>query len=235
VAPIPSLDSQLPFPRSNLSILHPTRPEQVLFAPLFVRTACSVLYGSLWLAPTPADPTWRGTRREHDMSGPAPAAEEGDAARAQVDLWEARRRAWLTPPASVGATSSAPAVPPRPRQHPGRRRLEELLSVDGAEEDASVWSQISAVASRLARGSSLNAPLPLGIVVKLLRGTWIREGLWPTNADGTVAVAAESENGHGVEEGPSASSGPLEEEATGYLSEGTVRGEGNTLQLGHGD
>jgi len=194
-----------------------------------------------------------------DGDSNAPAAL--DASEAQREVWEARRRAWLQPQEATSSssagptlTSSAPARPPRahaqgllPRftghPHPGRQRLEQLLSVDNAEADEGIWSSIRQVWQRLYAGTQLTTPLPLGMVIRILRGGWIRDGTWPLTADGPAAVAEEEgeetngNGGHGHGHAAALGQGlaeqlvpvaeePMEEEGTPTtateVSEGTV-------------
>ncbi|KZP00234.1 hypothetical protein CALVIDRAFT_525104 [Calocera viscosa TUFC12733] len=152
----------------------------------------------------------RGSGSGAGESGEGSGRGSNAAGEAALSFWETRRAAWLAPQTSSPTlTSSAPAPPPRARQarilpslphaHPGRQRLEHLLSVDNAEADEGIWSSIRQVWQRLTAGTQLTTPLPLSMVVRILRGGWIRDGTWPLTADGPAQVAeeeGEETNGH---------------------------------------
>ncbi|KZT13082.1 uncharacterized protein LAESUDRAFT_616871, partial [Laetiporus sulphureus 93-53] len=85
--------------------------------------------------------------------------------------FDARRALWWTPGAK----------PPRQaKTSAARRRLERLLSQNGATESDQVWtSGLNEVWKALISGSPLKIPLPLDMVVKILMAGWIRDGTWP--------------------------------------------------------
>nr|XP_031863299.1 uncharacterized protein CI109_001174 [Kwoniella shandongensis]KAA5530371.1 hypothetical protein CI109_001174 [Kwoniella shandongensis] len=114
-----------------------------------------------------------------------------------LEFFEYRRRLFLaglsspsTPTTStlpptylVSGNLPPPAVipPNRDRDTPTAvKRLEEVLSVDGAEELQETWDQgVGSVARSLHGGKRLAKGLKLGLVIKILRASWIQEGLWP--------------------------------------------------------
>jgi len=193
-------------------------------------------------------PGSRGGRGRGGGGGRASTGGSNGPGEAQAQFWEQRRATWLAPPTSQPTlTSSAPVRPtlpaptgllPRlvgttrygpPHPHPGRQRLEQLLSVDNAEADEGIWSSIRQVWQRLTAGTQLSTPLPLGMVVRILRGGWIRDGTWPINVDGPAAVAEETGeetgNGHGRRGGGNGGN-----EVQGH-GQGVAQGQGVVEQL----
>ncbi|KIM25936.1 hypothetical protein M408DRAFT_330926 [Serendipita vermifera MAFF 305830] len=90
--------------------------------------------------------------------------------------WEKKRAEWL-----AGTKKSTPQT--EDDNGPGSRaraRLEVLLAPHLAEEDDMVWNDtVGAIAKGLTRGDRLKKSLPLPIVIKILRGGWLRDGTWP--------------------------------------------------------
>ncbi|PVG03494.1 hypothetical protein CPB86DRAFT_695092 [Serendipita vermifera] len=93
-------------------------------------------------------------------------------------FWEKRREAWLqsSSAADKKAATNGGQEPPSK----ARARLESLLAPPLAEEDDAVWNDVvSSIWKGLQRGDKLKKNLPLPLVIKILRGGWIRDGTWP--------------------------------------------------------
>ncbi|GFZ43869.1 hypothetical protein JCM24511_01589 [Saitozyma sp. JCM 24511] len=75
-----------------------------------------------------------------------------------------------------------PPLPPKP-YHPSSsavERLETLLAEPGAEETELAWrAGVGGVLGHLKGGKRLSKPLRLGLVIKILRAGWLKEGIWP--------------------------------------------------------
>lgn len=88
-----------------------------------------------------------------------------------IELFEARRTLWLTPP-SVG--DPTPTIAPNadsgpPVSNSARTKLEDLLSRPGALESDEVWEVgLSKVWRGLVGGGRLKKALPLNLVVRCL-------------------------------------------------------------------
>ncbi|KAL1411517.1 hypothetical protein Q8F55_002478 [Vanrija albida] len=80
------------------------------------------------------------------------------------------------PPAPVPAA----AAPPEPGS--SIARLEALLSEFGAEESDVAWNAgVGGVHRNLSGGKKLAKGLRLGLVIKVLRAGWLRDGTWPVD------------------------------------------------------
>ncbi|KAG8773591.1 hypothetical protein FRC15_001921 [Serendipita sp. 397] len=93
--------------------------------------------------------------------------------------WEKRRAEWLhgptrSRPESVNGDNNPPSR--------ARARLEALLASPLAEEDDVIWNDtVGAIWKGLSRGDRLKKNLPLPLLIKILRGGWLRDGTWPRN------------------------------------------------------
>ncbi|KAK8864437.1 hypothetical protein IAR55_001686 [Kwoniella newhampshirensis] len=114
-----------------------------------------------------------------------------------LEFFEYRRRLFLAglPPPSTPTTQRLPPAylvsrnlpdsltPPRQTDKDtptAVKRLEQVLSQDGAEELQETWDAgVGSVARSLHGGKRLAKGLKLGLVIKILRASWIQEGLWP--------------------------------------------------------
>ncbi|OCF40370.1 hypothetical protein I317_05805 [Kwoniella heveanensis CBS 569] len=168
-----------------------------------------------------------------------------------LEFFEYRRRLFLAglplPPtpliplassSSSSSSSSAPTSPrmripkylPPPKPAPfGRgptsaaaRRLEELLADDGSEELQSNWDKgVGQVARHMHAGKKLAKGLRLGLVIKVLKASWIQDGLWPVDARGRPIKPPDSPIIEGIDLFPTR---PTEEENRGH-DQGSIRGD----------
>ncbi|ORX36565.1 hypothetical protein BD324DRAFT_452149 [Kockovaella imperatae] len=111
-----------------------------------------------------------------------------------VDFFEHRRKLWLAGKAYPQPTSSelpltytVTAMDPQPksfvksisRETPSIQRLDRLLQNERAIGDKSTWDNgVSRVWSMLDCGRHLSTPIPLNLVIKVLRCSWVRDGTW---------------------------------------------------------
>ncbi|WRT66408.1 uncharacterized protein IL334_003364 [Kwoniella shivajii] len=131
-----------------------------------------------------------------------------------LEFFEYRRRLFLAglplPPNPTGQardTIKIPIQPPdpipspeRPFASPAVRRLEELLAEEGSEELQVNWERgVGMVAKSLHAGKRLARGLRLGLVIKILKASWIQDGLWPKDASGRPARPPNSPLIEGVE------------------------------------
>ncbi|KAJ7068458.1 hypothetical protein C8F01DRAFT_1118253 [Mycena amicta] len=92
-----------------------------------------------------------------------------------VDLYNARRARWLTPP-----SPSEPRPADSDSLSLSRRRLEQVLNGPLTDE---VWfGNIQKIWKGLAVGGRLKKRLPMRLVVKLVHAAWIRDNTWPAGA-----------------------------------------------------
>ncbi|KAF7292291.1 hypothetical protein HMN09_01212700 [Mycena chlorophos] len=93
-----------------------------------------------------------------------------------VDLYNARRLRWLTPP---------PDLPPPDNNSPSssRRRLEQVLSAPDAITSDDVWfGSVEKIWKGLSAGGKLKRRLPMRLVVKIVHAAWVRDQTWPAGA-----------------------------------------------------
>ncbi|EIN10907.1 hypothetical protein PUNSTDRAFT_119749 [Punctularia strigosozonata HHB-11173 SS5] len=101
-----------------------------------------------------------------------------------VEYFAARRAMWLTP-------SAGPRNPATPRSltPEARQRLHALADqiLAGDDEDERLWksSGLMTVWRGIVEGSRLKQTIPLGLLVKILRAGWIRDGTWPRHLQPT--------------------------------------------------
>ncbi|CAE6520232.1 hypothetical protein RSOLAG22IIIB_00495 [Rhizoctonia solani] len=90
-------------------------------------------------------------------------------------FFELRRKQWRT--AQPNTTSDQPLRPtPDSSSH---ARLEAIVTSPGYEFDDAIWdTYLSSVNERLKAGVTLRKPLPLWIVIRVLRAGWMRDGTW---------------------------------------------------------
>ncbi|KAI5451879.1 hypothetical protein NCC49_001181 [Naganishia albida] len=81
-----------------------------------------------------------------------------------------------TPPTSGGPKSPSPPLT-------SLERLEALLAEPGAEESEKLWRQggLEAVWRMLTGSKTLKQPMRLGLVIRILKAGWIRDGTWPSS------------------------------------------------------
>ncbi|RSH83381.1 uncharacterized protein EHS24_007061 [Apiotrichum porosum] len=115
---------------------------------------------------------WPGPRtRAPDAPIPVPAIPE----------------AYTVPPAPEPVAS----VPYTPSPSSSIGRLEALLGAFGAEESDIAWNGgVGGVARNLSGGKRLAKGLRLGLVIKVLRAGWLRDGTWPLDPLTARAVVA---------------------------------------------
>ncbi|CAE6427846.1 hypothetical protein ACGC1H_000746 [Rhizoctonia solani] len=90
-------------------------------------------------------------------------------------FFELRRRQWLA--AQPNATSDQQSQPTSDSS--SHARLEAIVSSPGYEFDDAIWdTYLSNVNERLKAGITLRKPLPLWIVIRVLRAGWMRDGTW---------------------------------------------------------
>ncbi|KAF7301832.1 hypothetical protein MIND_00749000 [Mycena indigotica] len=94
-----------------------------------------------------------------------------------VELYNARRARWLTPP----ATPPTPAEPTP--SSTSRRRLEQVLNAPDALTNDDVWyGNIEKIWKGLSAGGRLKRRLPMQLVVKIVHAAWLRDNTWPAGA-----------------------------------------------------
>ncbi|WWC62005.1 uncharacterized protein I303_104592 [Kwoniella dejecticola CBS 10117] len=143
---------------------------------------------------------------------------------------------------SMPSTIHIPSTPPEPLPRPTNptssnssavQRIEDLLALEGSEELQSTWvAGIDKVASQLHAGKRLSRGLRLGLVIKILKASWIQDGLWPKDDDGRPVKPPESPIIPGVELFPETEIGQDDrryDERTGIGN-----GDGNGPENGHG-
>ncbi|WVF71490.1 hypothetical protein IAT40_006296 [Kwoniella sp. CBS 6097] len=132
----------------------------------------------------------------------------------------------ITPSASSFSSSSSSAGPggpsptiripkylPPPKPAPLResvtstavKRLEELLQDEGNEEMQDTWDRgVGQVARHLHAGKKLARGLRLGLVIKILKASWIQDGLWPVDSTGRPIKPPDSPIIEGIDLFPTA-------------------------------
>ncbi|KAK6910046.1 hypothetical protein I203_104075 [Kwoniella mangroviensis CBS 8507] len=132
-----------------------------------------------------------------------------------LKFFEYRRRLFLaglqlpTPPANcdIPATYLVPAPPdPLPAINPSDvtstavQRLEDVLKEEGSEELQETWENgVGRIARSLHDGKRLARGLRLGLVIKILKASWIQDGLWPKDELGRPVKPPNSPIIEGVE------------------------------------
>ncbi|CAE6398110.1 unnamed protein product [Rhizoctonia solani] len=92
------------------------------------------------------------------------------------DFFELRRRQWRT--AQPTTASDQPAARPA-SDSSSHARLEAIVTSPGYEFDDVIWdTYLKSVNDRLKAGVILRRPLPLWIVIRVLRAGWMRDGTW---------------------------------------------------------
>ncbi|KDN51013.1 hypothetical protein RSAG8_00642, partial [Rhizoctonia solani AG-8 WAC10335] len=90
-------------------------------------------------------------------------------------FFELRRKQWRT--AQPNTTSDQPSRPASDSS--SHARLEAIVTSPGYEFDDAIWdTYLSNVNERLKAGVILRKPLPLWIVIRVLRAGWLRDGTW---------------------------------------------------------
>ncbi|WWC89286.1 uncharacterized protein L201_004207 [Kwoniella dendrophila CBS 6074] len=101
-----------------------------------------------------------------------------------------------------------PLNPPKPLPSPPMsettssavQKLEIILRDEGSEELKETWENgIERVAKSLHQGRKLAKGLRLGLVIKILKASWIQDGLWPKDEFGRPAKPPNSPLIPGVE------------------------------------
>ncbi|KAL7421640.1 hypothetical protein Q5752_003409 [Cryptotrichosporon argae] len=86
----------------------------------------------------------------------------------------------------------APAARPAIPHAPGPTlvgRLETLLAADGGVESDDAWDMgVRDVVRSLNEGRKLSRGLRLGLIIKVLRASWIRDGTWPIDPQTSRAL-----------------------------------------------
>ncbi|WVQ67621.1 uncharacterized protein L199_005824 [Kwoniella botswanensis] len=157
-------------------------------------------------------------------AGPSriPLGDTSDAQQAMIEIpstgikfFEYRRRLFLagfplpTPPPGgiIPPTYLVPAPPdPLPAMNPSDvtssavQRLENVLKEEGSEELQETWENgVGKIARSLHDGKRLARGLRLGLVIKILKASWIQDGLWPKNELGRPVKPPNSPIIEGVE------------------------------------
>ncbi|CAE7232027.1 unnamed protein product [Rhizoctonia solani] len=90
-------------------------------------------------------------------------------------FFELRRRQWHT-----AQPNTTPDQPPRAApDSSSHARLEAIVSSPGYEFDDAIWdTYLANVNERLKAGITLRKPLPLWVVIRVLRAGWMRDGTW---------------------------------------------------------
>ncbi|KAG8684939.1 hypothetical protein FRC11_011408 [Ceratobasidium sp. 423] len=90
-------------------------------------------------------------------------------------FFELRRRQWrAAQPSPTSDRSSRPAS-----ESSSHARLEAIVTSPGYEFDDVIWdTYLSSVNERLKAGVILRKPLPLWVVIRVLRAGWMRDGTW---------------------------------------------------------
>ncbi|KAF8607795.1 hypothetical protein BDV93DRAFT_603570 [Ceratobasidium sp. AG-I] len=89
-------------------------------------------------------------------------------------FFELRRKQWRNAQPKEGTSASNPA-----RDSTSHARLETVVTSPGYEYNDSVWNTyLKSVNERLKGGVTLRKPLPLWIVIRVLRAGWMRDGTW---------------------------------------------------------
>ncbi|CAE6455275.1 unnamed protein product [Rhizoctonia solani] len=90
-------------------------------------------------------------------------------------FFELRRRQWRS--AQSSTTSDQPSRPASDSS--SHARLEAIVSSPGYEFDDAIWdTYLKNVNERLKAGVILRKPLPLWVVIRVLRAGWMRDGTW---------------------------------------------------------
>ncbi|KAJ1308700.1 hypothetical protein OPQ81_004391 [Rhizoctonia solani] len=90
-------------------------------------------------------------------------------------FFELRRRRWRT--AQPNTTSDQQSRPASDSS--SHARLEAIVTSPGYEFDDAIWeTYLKNVNERLKAGITLRKPLPLWVVIRVLRAGWMRDGTW---------------------------------------------------------
>ncbi|RSH87297.1 hypothetical protein EHS25_003206 [Saitozyma podzolica] len=112
-----------------------------------------------------------GSSRRQSPSGRVQSGETMTIPSTGLEFFEYRRHLFL-------AGLPLPSTPTDLPTH--YTRLETLLAEPGAEETELAWrAGVGGVLGHLNGGKRLSKPLRLGLVIKILRAGWLREGIWP--------------------------------------------------------
>ncbi|WVQ99432.1 hypothetical protein IAU59_006567 [Kwoniella sp. CBS 9459] len=86
-----------------------------------------------------------------------------------------------------------PAPPREAVSSPAVKRLEQLLGDEGSEEMQDSWDRgVGQVAKHLHAGKKLARGMRLGLAIKVLKASWIQDGLWPVDSTGRPIKPPES-------------------------------------------
>lgn len=89
------------------------------------------------------------------------------------EFFEQRRAQWR-----MAQPKSTPTPSPT-TDSTSHARLEAVVSTPGYESDDVVWdTYLKSVNERLKAGVTLRKPLPLWVVIRVLRAGWMRDGTW---------------------------------------------------------
>ncbi|WWC70026.1 uncharacterized protein I206_103970 [Kwoniella pini CBS 10737] len=150
--------------------------------------------------PAEAGPSF--LRKEQNMVKPEEKEEEMiEIPSTGIEFFEYRRRLFLAGlPLPINTKNIIPSyyiipkILPDPLPIPTNRiqntsnaikRIENILSEEGSEELQSNWQAgIDKVATQLHAGKRLSNGLRLGLVIKILKASWIQDGLWPKDEYG---------------------------------------------------
>jgi len=89
-------------------------------------------------------------------------------------FFELRRKQWSSAQPKDGAQAPKPTPDSTSHAH-----LETVVTSPGYEYNDSIWdAYLKSVNERLKGGVTLRKPLPLWIVIRVLRAGWMRDGTW---------------------------------------------------------
>ncbi|KAK1924284.1 hypothetical protein DB88DRAFT_275956 [Papiliotrema laurentii] len=126
-----------------------------------------------------------------------------------LPFFEYRRSLFLagqpipTPPSPLPDTYTVPIDYPKPVPYTPRPcdpdsaigRLETLLREPGAEETEKAWrSGVGGVHDHLTNKRRFTKPIRLGLVIKVLRAGWIKDGTWPIDPRTNRAIKPPSDS-----------------------------------------
>ncbi|KAF8759591.1 20S proteasome subunit beta 3 [Rhizoctonia solani] len=149
------------------AIVHVITPDKVITRTLKGLSAGSDVSDTSLQAPN--DPI------QAPFSGQTGSSTEPISPTSGPEFFELRRRQWLAAqPSTTSDQSSRPA--PDSSSH---ARLEAIVTSPGYEFDDAIWeTYLKNVNDRLKAGITLRRPLPLWIVIRVLRAGWMRDGTW---------------------------------------------------------
>ncbi|KAG8742251.1 hypothetical protein FRC10_001738 [Ceratobasidium sp. 414] len=92
------------------------------------------------------------------------------------EFFEWRRNQWRNARPKAGESTRALPAPPDSTSH---ARLETIVTSPGYEYNDTIWNTyLKNVNERLKGGVTLRKPLPLWVVIRILRVGWMRDGTW---------------------------------------------------------